>query len=201
MTPTLLRQIMPKAPSAWLDALCVLAPKWGITTPLREAHFIAQLAHESAQFTRLEENLNYSAKRICEVWPKRFANLTEAGPYANNPERLANRVYANRIGNGVEASGDGWRYHGRGPIQITGRGNYQTAGDGIGLDLVETPEAVLRPLVGCDVAGWFWESRKLNALADVDNIRHITMRVNGGSEGLEDRRGWLHRAKTILKAT
>lgn len=201
MTPALLRQIMPKAPSAWLDALCVTAPKWGINTPLREAHFIAQLAHESAQFTRLEENLNYSAKRICEVWPKRFANLTEAGPYANNPERLANRVYANRIGNGVEASGDGWRYRGRGPIQITGRANYQSAGDGIGLALVETPEAVLRPLVGCDVAGWFWQSRKLNALADVDNIRHITMRVNGGSEGLEERRGWLHRAKTILKAT
>lgn len=200
MTPTQLRHIMPKAPMAWLDALCVTAPKWGINTPLREAHFIAQLAHESAQFTRLEENLNYSAKRICEVWPKRFANLTKAGPYANNPERLANRVYADRIGNGVEASGDGWRYRGRGPIQITGRGNYQTAGDGIGLDLVETPEAVLRPLVGCDVAGWFWHSRKLNALADVDNIRHITMRVNGGSEGLEDRRGWLHRAKTILKA-
>lgn len=200
MTPTQLRHIMPKAPMAWLDALCVTAPRWDINTPLREAHFVAQLAHECAQFTRLEENLNYGAARILTVWPSRFPLPGDATPYAHNPEKLANRVYSNRLGNGVEASGDGWRYRGRGPIQITGRANYQSAGDGIGLDLVETPEAVLRPLVGCDVAGWFWLSRKLNSLADVDNIRHITMRVNGGSNGLEDRRGWLNRAKTILKA-
>lgn len=201
MTPAQLRQIMPKAPGAWLDALCVTAPKWGIDTPMREAHFVAQLAHESAQFTRLEENLNYSAKRLLEVWPSRFPFASEAARYANSPEKLANRVYANRLGNGVEASGDGWRYRGRGPIQITGRGNYKAAGDAVGIDLVATPEAVLRPVVGCDVAGWFWQSRKLNALADLDNIRHITMRINGGSHGLEDRRGWLSIAKTVLRVT
>jgi putative chitinase len=201
MTPAQLRLILPKAPSPWLDALCVVAPKWGIDTPLREAHFVAQLAHECAQFTRLEENLNYGAARILTVWPSRFPLPGDAIPYAHNPEKLANRVYSNRLGNGVEESGDGWRYRGRGPIQITGRANYKAAGDAIGLDLVETPEAVLRPVVGCDVAGWFWQSKKLNSLADVDNIRHITMRINGGSHGMEERRGWLNRAKSILRAS
>lgn len=190
---------MPKAPGPWLDALCVTAPKWGIDTALREAHFIAQLAHESAQFTRLEENLNYSAKRLLEVWPRRFPFASEAVPYANNPEKLANWVYAGRLGNGLEESGDGWRYRGRGPIQITGRANYKAAGDAVGIDLVATPEAVLRPVVGCDVAGWFWQSRKLNKYADLDNIRTITMLVNGGSNGLEDRRSWLATAKTVLR--
>lgn len=199
MTPAQLRLIMPKAPAPWLDALCVTAPKWGIDTALREAHFIAQLAHESAQFTRLEENLNYSAKRLLEVWPRRFPFASEAVPYANNPEKLANWVYAGRLGNGLEESGDGWRYRGRGPIQITGRANYKAAGDAVGIDLVATPEAVLRPVVGCDVAGWFWQSRKLNKYADLDNIRTITMLVNGGSNGLEDRRSWLATAKTVLR--
>ena len=199
MTPGQVRLVMTKAPAAWLDALCVTAPKWGIDTALREAHFIAQLAHESAQFTRLEENLNYSAKRLLEVWPRRFPFASEAVPYANNPEKLANWVYAGRLGNGLEESGDGWRYRGRGPIQITGRANYKAAGDAIGIDLVATPEAVLRPVVGCDVAGWFWQSRKLNKYADLDNLRTITMLVNGGSNGLEDRRSWLATAKTVLR--
>lgn len=190
---------MTKAPAAWLDALCATAPRWGINTAQREAHYIAQLAHECAEFTRLEENLNYSAKRLLEVWPRRFPLASEAARYANNPEKLANKVYANRLGNGDEASGDGWRYRGRGPIQITGRDNYDTAGKAIGYDLVATPEALLRPAIGCDVAGWFWRSRKLNELADADDIRQITLRINGGTHGLEERRGWLHRAKSVLR--
>lgn len=194
-------QLMPAAPDAWLDALIATAPRWGIITPLREAHYLAQLAHECAQFTRLEENLNYTSLRLTQVWPSRFPTLASAAPYDHEPQRLANFVYANRLGNGPPESGDGWRYRGRGPIQITGRTNYQTAGQSIGVDLEASPEALLQPLVGCHVAGWFWSSRGLNYLADADHILEITRRINGGTESIDARRAWLERAKRILGIT
>lgn len=190
---------MPLAPLAWIDALAVRAPVWGIKSALQEAHFVAQLAHECNQFQHVEENLYYTPVRLCQVWPRRFPTLAAAEPYARNPEKLGNLVYANRLGNGPPESGDGYRYRGRGPIQITGRDNYAAAGTAIAVDLVNMPNAVLRPLVGCDVAGWFWQSRNLNELADADNLPAITLRINGGSEGIESRRAWLTKAKTILR--
>lgn len=165
---------------------------------LRFRHFMAQIAHESAHFTRLEENLNYSADGLRKIFGKYFPDPAEADAYARQPERIANRVYANRMQNGDEASGDGWRYRGRGFIQLTGRENYRTIGVKLGLDLENDPDLVARDAeVALKVACAFWDSRKLNAHADKDDINTITRRINGGTNGLLDRKKLLERAKLI----
>ena len=135
LTASQLAIIMPSCPDPenWAQALNTAMEKFEITTPSRMAAFLAQLAHESGQLTRLTENLNYSAKRLTQVWPNRFQTLEKAAPYEKKPEKLANYIYAKRLGNGDEASGDGWSYRGRGPIQLTGRGNYRAAGQGLSL--------------------------------------------------------------------
>ena len=130
-------QLTAEQRGAYLGPLNGALNEFEINTPLREAAFLAQTAHESQNFTRLVENLNYSAKRLTQVWPKRFPTLDKAQPYANNPEKLANFTYANRNGNGSEASGDGWKYRGRGFIQITGRANYKACSDGLGADFID----------------------------------------------------------------
>ncbi len=165
---------------------------------LRFRHFMAQVAHESAHFSRLEENLNYSASGLRKVFGKYFPTDADAEAYARQPEKIANRVYANRMKNGDEASGDGWRYRGRGFIQLTGRENYQTIGAKLGLPLEEDPDAVSRDaVVALRVACAFWESRNLNRYADKDDINEITRRINGGTNGLTDRKRLLERAKKI----
>lgn len=180
ITFTALRETLPLAPREWLDGLIMLDQKWGIVTRTRMAAFVAQIAHESAQFTRLQENLNYSAERLTVVWPKRFPTLTSAQPYARNPEKLANKVYADRMGNGDEASGDGWRYRGRGPIQLTGKNNYLAAG-------ITAPDTLLIPAGGLNAAAWFWKSHGLNEYADLWDIPSITKSINGGLLGLAER--------------
>jgi putative chitinase len=170
-----------------------------INTPLRQAAFIAQVAYESQGFSRFVENLNYRADRLLDVFGKYFTD-SEAQEFAHQPEKIANRVYANRLGNSDEASGDGWRYRGRGFIQLTGKDNYREAGKYLHLDLVGQPELVEGLEVGARVAAWYWASRNLNPYADRGQFDTITKRINGGLNGLLDRRAYYKRAKEALGA-
>lgn len=192
--------LSPDQRSAYLDPLNAALNEFEINTPLREAAFLAQIAHESGNFLRLVENLNYSAKRLTQVWPKRFPTLEKAQPYANNPEKLANFTYANRNGNGPEASGDGWKYRGRGFIQITGRANYQSCSNGLGADFVGEPDLLAQPEFAFRSAGWYWDSRGLNPLADNGDLKTITIRINGGTVGLAERLSLYNKIKSILGA-
>lgn len=209
--PTLTEQqlaaIMPACPNPglWSTALNRAMSRFHIDSPPRMAAFLAQVAHESGQLTRLTENLNYSAKRLMQVWPKRFPTLERAHAYEKNPQRLANLVYADRLGNGNEASGDGWRFRGRGLIQLTGRSNYRAAGRGIGLDLEQAPDILEQPEPAALSAAWFWESHGLNPLTDnratdddTEDFIAITRRINGGTVGLKERLALWKRAVQVL---
>lgn len=158
-----------------------------IDTPLRAAAFLAHVGHESAGLTRLTENLNYSWHGLMKTWPSRFKTEQEARNYANQPQAIANKVYANRMGNGDEASGDGWRYRGKGLIQITGRTNHLLCGMWLDLDLLNRPELLLEMSHAADSAAWFWQNNYLNELADEADMRRMTQRINGGLLGLDDR--------------
>ena len=169
-------------------------------TPLRLSHFLAQIAHETNGFSAITENLNFSARRLMQVFPTRFKDEAEAMVYDKQPERIANRIYANRMGNGDEASGDGWRYRGRGFINLTGRANYKALGDAIGVDIEANPDQVSDPEVSLAIAATFWSSRRLNTPADADDIRAVTRAFNGGFGGLADRQRLLDLAKKTLGA-
>jgi putative chitinase len=172
----------------WIEPIKTACQKFEINTIRRVAAFVAQMAHESGLKPGREENLNYSAKRLTEVWPKRFPARAAAAPYANNPEKLANRVYGGRLGNGNEASGDGWRFRGGGPLQVTGRTNWQ----GFASDMGMTIDAALaygRTLEGgIMAAAWFWEENGINRLADTPGVNDESRRINGGDNGLADRK-------------
>ena len=187
-----------KAPDAVVGALDAAMRRFEIATPARMAAFCAQLAHESGQLQRWTENLSYRWERLRQVFPKYFPSDAEARPFDRKPERIANRVYANRMGNGPEASGDGWRYRGRGPIQLTGKDNYRACGQGIGVDLVDDPDLLVTPEPGCLAAAWFWARNGLNALADAGDFVTITRRINGGLNGLAERREFWERAKAVF---
>ena len=169
---------------------------FGIDNPLRRAHFLAQVAHESGHFKRLVENLNYSAKGLLATWPSRFTKAI-AAVYARKPERIANLVYANRMGNGSEASGEGWRYRGRGWIQLTGKSNYAAYSERLFGDdrLVRDPDMAAQPDVAAKLAGSYWQVNGLNELADKEDLTGITRRINGGLNGLADRANLLHKFK------
>lgn len=191
--------------AAWLAPVCQAMDEWDINTSARMAAFLAQIIHESASFSQLTENLKYSASRLCVVWPKRFANEQAAAPYAGNPERLANLVYANRMGNGDERSGDGYQFRGRGLIQLTGRDNYTRCGRALQLDLLAAPDLLLQPAGASRSAGWFWKSSGLNELADprpgvnpVEGFGKICQKINGGYLGLEERIDLWRRVQGIL---
>ena len=184
-----LAQIIPKNPyiDQWTDALNKLLPDYEINTPQRVAAFIAQCAHESGNFVFLKENLNYRAESLMRTWPRHFPTMEIANQYARQPERIANRAYANRMGNGPEESGDGARYMGRGLIQLTGRNNYEAFAESIETPVEEIP-AYLETFEGAvQSACWFWETNNLNRFADVGDILTMTKRINGGTIGLEDR--------------
>lgn len=178
-------------------AFAAAAPAFGVSGILRVGHFMGQTCHESAGFTRLEENLNYlSADRIAKVWPRLTAR---ASALVGNKQALANAAYASRNGNGDEGSGDGWRYRGRGLIQITGRANYAAAGKLIGLDLVGNPDQLLEPDPAVRAAMAFWKSTGCNAAADMDDCEGVTRIINGPRmEGLEARRALTEKAKRIF---
>ena len=170
----------------WVHALNAILPEYEIDTPQRVAAFIAQTAHESGNYVFLKENLNYKAASLRKVFPKYFPDDGIAAAYANKGERIANRVYANRMGNGDEASGDGYRYCGRGLIQLTGKNNYQNFADSIETDVEEVSE-YLGTFEGAVQSGcWFWETNNLNKWADAGDIKTMTKVINGGYIGLED---------------
>jgi len=194
-----LQQILPGNPylDHWTEALNKILPDYDINTPQRVAAFLAQTAHESGGYTALHENLNYKAESLCKVWPRYF-NASNANQYAHNPEMIANRAYANRMGNGDEASGDGWCYCGRGLLQLTGKSNYQAFADSVGI-AVEEASSFLTTFEGSvQSACWFWESNNLNQYADSGDILTMTKRINGGTLGLDDRTNRYQNALKVL---
>lgn len=207
ITEQQLRAILPSCqnPASWVPHIEVGFDRYGIESSQRRAAFLAQVGHESNQFNRLEENLNYSAPRLREVFARYFPDDATARRYERQRERIANRVYADRLGNGPEDSGDGWKYRGRGLIQVTGKSNYRDAGTELGLPLVDRPELLQDPANAVMSACWFWKSRGLNALADHapganddTDFRKITKAINGGLAGLEERRQIWLRARQAL---
>ena len=180
------------------SAILQACEQFELDTIERQAAFLSQCAHESGNFNSIVENLNYSAEALVKVWPKHFPNITFAKPYHRKPEKIANRAYRNRMGNGNEASGDGYRYRGRGFIQVTGRSNYEACGEALGIDLVSNPELLEQPEYVVLSAGWFWSDNSLNALADKEDIVGLTKRINGGTHGLEDRKSKYATAKKAL---
>jgi putative chitinase len=182
----------------WLEPLNEAFQKYDISTPARQAFFIGQCAHESGNFRILEENLHYSATALMRVWPSRFPNLEVANQFASNAEKIANKVYAGRMGNGDEESGDGWKYHGRGLIQLTGKENYDNCGKAIGADLINQPQLLVEPHYAAMSAAWFWNKKGLNALADSKDYDTMTKRINGGLIGLDDRKSKIAKAISVL---
>ena len=182
----------------WEAPLQATFDKYEINTPKRQAAFIGQCAHESGNFKTLEENLNYKPEALMRVWPSRFPDLPTAMKYAHDPAKIANKVYGGRMGNGVEETGDGWKYHGRGLIQLTGKENYANCGQALGIDLLSTPNLLTLPEQACLSAGWFWNRKQLNSLADSDDFETMTKRINGGLIGLDDRKAKIAKAMSIL---
>jgi putative chitinase len=184
-----LRQLVPGAPHIdnWHEALDQLLDDYGIDTPQRVAHFIAQCAHESGNFRFIRENLNYSAKGLMGTFKKYFPTEDLALQYQRKPEKIANRVYANRMGNSDEASGDGWRYCGRGLIQLTGKDNYTFFAGSLGIPVEEAAEYLATFEGAAQSACFFWEQNNLNRFADANDIKGLTRAINGGHIGLEDR--------------
>ena len=184
----------------WVEPLEEVFHRYEINTPERQAAFIGQCAHESMNFTKLEENMNYSAEGLMKTWPSRFPTLESAKPYHRNPEKIANKVYAGRMGNGPEETGEGWLYHGRGLIQLTGKDNYTLAGDALGMDFVHSPDYVLVPKYAALTAGWYWNKRGLNKEADAKDFTGMTKKINGGTIGLDDRIAHIKHAQEVLTA-
>ena len=184
----------------WTSPLNETFERFDINTPERQAAFIGQCSHESGGFKILRENLNYSAEGLQKIWPNRFPTLEDAQPYARQQDKIANKVYAGRNGNGDEASGDGWGYRGRGCIQLTGKANYNAAGNALGVDFLADPDIVATPQYAALTAGWFWSIHDLNSLADARDDLTITKRINGGTNGLDDRIARTQKALDVLKA-
>ena len=184
-----LKEMIPRNPYVpqWYEAVSSILPEYEINTPQRVAAFLAQCAHESGGFVFLKENLNYKAPSLRKVFPKYFPDDATASAYANKPERIANRVYANRMGNGDESSGDGWRYCGRGLIQLTGKDNYTFFAASIDIPVEEASEYLQTFEGAVQSACFFWEQNNLNKWADAGDILTLTKRINGGTIGLEDR--------------
>lgn len=182
----------------WVPWLNMTMHKYAINTPRRQAMFLSQLAHESGNFRFVVENLNYSADALERVFKKYFPTRELAEDYARQPERIANRVYANRMGNGDEESGDGWKYRGRGLIQLTGLNNYASYSLHADNEALTKPEIVAEPEYAADSAGWFWAVNRLNAMADTGDVRAVTRRVNGGFNGLADREAKYNKLITLL---
>lgn len=200
-----LKQIIPNNlyVDQWCEALNKILPDYGIDTPQRVSAFLAQCAHESGGFTALKENLNYRAETLRKVFPKYFPDDATAAQYASQPnkqELIANRVYANRMGNGDEASGDGFRYCGRGLIQLTGKQNYCKFAESIDTPVDQIPEFLATFEGAIQSACWFWETNNLNQYADSGDILTMTKRINGGTIGLADRQAHYTHALQVFGA-
>jgi putative chitinase len=192
----------------WARPLADAMQVHGIDTARRAAAFLAQVLHESAGFTRLQEDLRHPPERLVHLWPRHFhlphapaPGREDAAPYACRPEALANRVYAGRLGNGPAESGDGWRYRGRGLLQLTGRANYTRASEALGVDLVQDPELLLLPEFAARAAAWYWSTIDGNALADAgteEGFEQITIGIEGSLDGIGERLALWSRARAVL---
>jgi len=184
----------------WYSALAQLLPDYELNTPLRVAHFVAQCAHESGNFVFIKENLNYKAASLQKTFAKYFPTAELAAEYANQPEKIANRIYASRMGNGNETSGDGYRFCGRGLIQLTGRDNYTFFAGSLDIS-VEDASQYLETFEGAaQSACWFWEQNNLNRFADANDVKGLTRAINGGYIGLENRQSHTEHALHVLGA-
>jgi len=200
ITPNLLGRIAQRPPNdvaEYAAPLGLAMAAGGLGESVRVAAFLAQVAFESEGFSRTVENLNYSAAGLLETFPRHF-NSHDADVYAHRPDRIANRAYANRMGNGDEASGDGWRYRGRGLIQLTGREAYERCGSAIDLPLLSEPDLLVQPAPAAKAAVWFWNDLHLSTYADAGKFREISRRINGGDNGAEGRATYLARARLAL---
>ena len=183
----------------WYSAMSLLFPKYEITTPARIAGFVAQCGHESQNFKTLEENLNYSAEGLNKIFPKYFVKAgRDAQAYHRQPEKIANIVYANRMGNGDTASGEGWKFRGRGVIQLTGKDNYSRFAKHIGKSIDDTIAYLKTKQGALESACWFWDTNGLNEIADSGDFVAMTKRINGGTIGLEDRQKHYTHALAVL---
>lgn len=198
ITSQQLLQILPNAGQSagvFVPVLNTAMSRYQIVGTKRIAAFVAQVGHESGHLVRLVENLNYSADALRKTWPSRFS-AELATTVARKPEQIANIAYGNRMGNTEQ--GDGWKYRGRGLIQITGRANYDACGEALALDLINHPELLEKPQHACMSAAWFWASRGLNTLADAGKFDAITQRINGGQNGASDRQALYAKALKVL---
>jgi putative chitinase len=202
LTASQLKQMVPGITHVdhWIEAFDQLLPDYEINTPKRVAAFIAQCAHESGGFKFLKENLNYKAESLMKTFPKYFSDKDTANAYAKQPVKIANRVYANRMGNGDEASGDGYRYCGRGLIQLTGKSNYSWFAASLEISPDEASEYLETFEGAAQSACWFWENNNLNVEADAGDIKKMTKKINGGYIGLDDRIKHYEHALHILGA-
>ena len=182
----------------WVDALNETFARFNLTTNNQKAMFIGQCSHECGNFRTLEENLNYRAETLMKLWPKRFPSLEFAKQYEKNPKKIANSVYASRMGNRDEASGDGYRFRGRGALQCTGHSTYFHAGKALGVDFVMQPDLVATPKYAALTAGWFWDTHKLNPPSDALDYTKVTKIINGGTIGLDDRIKHTQHALAVL---
>jgi putative chitinase len=180
----------------WLGPLEEVFVKYEINTPVRQACFIGQCAHESGNFKALQENLNYSAEGLMKTWPSRFPTKEMADQYARQPAKIAGKVYNGRLGNTSEEEAS--NFLGRGLIQLTGKENYANCGTALGIDLVGNPTLLTDPKYAALSAGWFWNKKGLNALADASDIETMTKRINGGLIGLDDRKAKIAKALSVL---
>lgn len=205
LTKEKLNKLIPKNPylDHWFNALDQLLPDYQIDTPRRVAAFVAQCSHESGEFRIIRENLNYRWQSLRKLFPRYFPTDELAQQYASRPnkqEAIANRIYANRMGNGPEDSGDGYLYRGRGLIQLTGKENYSWFAASLGISVQEATEYLETFEGAAQSACWFWETNNLNQWADKDDILTLTKRINGGTIGLEDRIKHYEHAKEVLGA-
>lgn len=182
----------------WVDALNQTFDRFGITLPVQQAAFIGQCGHECNHFRTLEENLNYKAATLMRLWPKRFPTQEIADQYAGQPSKIANKVYSSRMGNRDEASGDGYRFRGRGCIQLTGSDGYFHAGKALGVDFWANPDLVAQPQYAALTAGWFWSTHKCNEAAANQDWTRLTKIINGGTFGLEERVKHTNEALAVL---
>lgn len=201
ITLELLQGMFPKTKTStlesYVDPLNDVCSKFEINTPERIAMFLAQIGHESGGLSVVQENLNYRAERLAVIFPKYFKGI-DTSEYAHNPEKIANRVYANRMGNGDEDSGDGYRYRGRGLIQLTGHNNYASFASDMGMEIDEAVEYLSTPEGAAMSAGWYWNKTHLNQWADNSDVLTVTKKINGGTIGLAEREHLFHHGMNLL---
>lgn len=200
ITKEQLHQLMPlcEHPDLWVEPLNDAAREFDISLPWDISAWLANIAVESSQLNDLQENLNYRADRLPVVWPSHFKTTEEAQPYAHDPKKLANKVYANKYGNGDEASGDGFKFSGKGPCQLTFKSAYEACHDDTGIDCVNHPELLLRPAIGSRVAGWFWHWKNCHIEAEHNNFKGVIKRWAGAYIAVPQRELFFNRALTIF---